>query len=266
MEKIKSSARSGPEKWGNSGYHREEPLDVTITLQDIEDAHNKQNSICPVCNCEYFLTDLCYNPASPQKPSSDRIRSEEAYIKGNLQITHQGCNYMKSNHNHTIANEFINNIKNKNFKPLIKCQITNNKGDNMLNTYLDRIGLLAAKDKDLDTLNWLSTVDSKSITNVSTNTPYEVTKRRAQNNLNVILAKNPSIATDTTSMISMRELAKKSNYKSVDYSSIMGGLIGKEMANGLSVYRVTGDEPTNNTRWLDELLVPDTTVILKNGK
>ena len=138
----------------------------------------------------------------------------------------------------------------------------------MLNTYLDRIGLLAAKDKDLDTLNWLSTVDSKSITNVSTNTPYEVTKRRAQNNLNVILAKNPSIATatDTTSMISMRELAKKSNYKSVDYSSIMGGLIGKEMANGLSVYRVTGDEPTNNTRWLDELLVPDTTVILKNGK
>jgi hypothetical protein len=266
MEKIKSSARSGPEKWGNSGYHREEPLDVTITLQDIEDVHNKQNSICPVCNCEYFLTDLCYNPASPQKPSSDRIRSEEAYIKGNLQITHQGCNYMKSNHNHTIANEFINNIKNKNFKPLIKCQITNNKGDNMLNTYLDRIGLLAAKDKDLDTLNWLSTVDSKSITNVSTNTPYEVTKRRAQNNLNVILAKNPSIATDTTSMISMRELAKKSNYKSVDYSSIMGGLIGKEMANGLSVYRVTGDEPTNNTRWLDELLVPDTTVILKNGK
>ena len=266
MERIKSNAKSGEEKWGSSTYHREEPLDVTITLQDIEDMHNKKNSFCPVCNCEYFLTDLCYDPAIPQKPSPDRIRSEEAYIKGNFQITHQGCNYMKSNHDHTTAKEFINNIRKKNFKPLHECKITNNKGDNMSNTYLDRIGLLAAKDKDLDTLKWLSTVDSKSITNVNTETPYDVTKKRADNNLDVILAKNPNIVTDTTSMISMRMLAKKSNYKSVDYSSIMGGLIGKEVANGLSVYRATGNEPTNNTRWLDELLVPDTAVILKNGK
>ena len=46
----------------------------------------------------------------------------------------------------------------------------------------------------------------------------------------------------------------------------MGGLIGKELANGVSVYRLTGDEQSINTGWLDEFLVPDTTVILKNGK
>jgi hypothetical protein len=268
MQRIRNNAKSGIDKWGSSGYHREEPLDVTITLQDIEDVHNKQNSICPICNCEYFLTDLCYDPAIPQKPSPDRIRSEEPYIRGNLQITHQGCNYMKSDHDHKISVEFINNIKNKNFKPLIKCQITNNKGDNMSNTYLDRIGLLAARDKDLDTLNWLSTVDNKSITktNKKDETPYEGQKKRAKNNLTVILAKNPSVATDPTSKINMRMLAKKSNYKSKDYNSIMGGLIGKKLANGVSVYRLTGDEQSINTGWLDEFLVPDTTVILKNGK
>ena len=134
LERITSNAKGGKEKWGQSGYHREEPLEVDIDADYIEKTWNKQkdkectskcsstlgSSKCTVCGGEMFLDDLYDHTAQhPNKPSPDRITGEKPYIKGNLQIVHQGCNYMKLLHSQKIAVDFVENIKNNNFKPII---------------------------------------------------------------------------------------------------------------------------------------------------
>ena len=110
---------------------------------------------------------------------------------------------------------------------------------------------------------FLNIVDNESAksTTVNTNSIYDKTVERTDSYLKKILAKKTTeLFEDTglsmTDILTTEELAKGLGYKTVDYTSIIGGALGKELGNGVSVYRMTGEECTIKASWLRELVIP----------
>jgi hypothetical protein len=57
-------------------------------------------------------------------------------------------------------------------------------------------------------------------------------------------------------VLNLEDVANQLGYITVDYTSTIGGALGREVSNGVSVYRRTGKEPTTKAGWLRELLIP----------
>ena len=59
-----------------------------------------------------------------------------------------------------------------------------------------------------------------------------------------------------TDILTTEELGKALGYKTIEFNSLIGGALGNELGNGVLVYRMTGEEPTNKVGWLRELVIP----------
>ena len=107
-------------------------------------------------------------------------------------------------------------------------------------------------------LNIVDNFSTKSTT-VNFTSPYVKVLERTDGYLKDILAKEPELLTKTTvsetEVVNIEDVANLLGYSTVDYTSIIGGALGKELGNGVSVYRMTGEEPTSNAGWLRELVI-----------
>lgn len=135
LSNVVSNSKTAAEK--GQRYGRKKRLDVDVDAKFLEELWYKQNGICAICKGQMYLDDI-YDCTGmhPQKPSPDRIDSKIAYLETNLQIIHQGCNHMKNKHSQEVADKFVKNVKNNNFKPLKNNKIKSNVGVNMNNQSL----------------------------------------------------------------------------------------------------------------------------------
>ena len=101
--------------------------------------------------------------------------------------------------------------------------------------------------------------DSTKLTTVNTNSTYDKSVERTDSYLGDILDKDPKLFEKTglseTEKLNIKELGKGLGYKTSEFNSLIGGALGKELGNGVLVYRMTGEEPTNKAGWLRELVI-----------
>ena len=273
LAKVNGSAKASPTKHG--GHGRKTDRLVSLTVESIKQQWQNQGGSleekhlwdtpaeCPVCKKDIWLESMYSDNCNIYNPSPERKDPGVDYTINNFQITHLGCNLAKKDYSQEDAIDFFSHKKFK--KPKIKnINKTKTKETKMVTNEMTMKTLLfGSRTGDVEGVKaFLNIVDNESAksTTVNTNSIYDKTVDRAENNLTKILDKKPELLKDTdlsrTDTWTTEELGKELGYSSVKFNSIIGGALGKELGNGVLVYRMTGEEPTNKAGWLRELVIP----------
>ena len=274
LAKVNGSAKASPTKHG--GHGRKTDRLVSLTVESIKQQWQNQGGSleekhlwdtpaeCPVCKKDIWLESMYSDNCNIYNPSPERKDPGVDYTINNFQITHLGCNLAKKDYSQEDAIDFFSHKKFK--KPKIKnINKTKTKETKMVTNEMTMKTLLfGSRTGDVEGVKaFLNIVDNESAksTTGNTNSIYDKTVERTDSYLKKILAKKTTeLFEDTglsmTDILTTEELAKGLGYKTVDYTSIIGGALGKELGNGVSVYRMTGEECTIKASWLRELVIP----------
>ena len=272
LAKVNSSAEAPLTKHG--GYGRKTDRLVSITLDNIKQQWQNQGgdlndlwdtpAECPLCKKEIWLESFYSDNSNIYNPSPDRKNPGVDYTINNFQITHCGCNLAKRDYSQEDTIDFFthNKFKKPKIKNINKTKMKDNKM--VTNEMTMKTLLFGSRTGDVEGVKaFLNIVDNESAksTTVNTNSIYDKTVERTDGYLKDILAKETTeLFEDTglsmTDILTTEELGKALGYKTIEFNSIIGGALGKELGNGVLVYRMTGEEPTNKVGWLRELVIP----------
>lgn len=272
LAKVNSSAEAPLTKHG--GYGRKTDRLVSITLDNIKQQWQNQGgdlndlwdtpAECPLCKKEIWLESFYSDNSNIYNPSPDRKNPGVDYTINNFQITHCGCNLAKRDYSQEDTIDFLceKKMKKPKIKNINKTKIKDNKM--VTNEMTMKTLLFGSRTGDVEGVKaFLNIVDNESAksTTVNTNSIYDKTVERADGYLKDILAKETTeLFEDTglsmTDILTTEELGKALGYKTIEFNSLIGGALGNELGNGVLVYRMTGEEPTNKVGWLRELVIP----------
>ena len=272
LSKVKSSAKAPVNKHG--GYGRKTDRESECTEESIKQQWQNQGgpleekhlwdtpAECPVCKKDIWLESMYSDNCNIYNPSPERKDSAVDYTINNFQITHLGCNLAKKDYSQEDAIDFFihKKFKKPKIKNLNKTKIKENKmviNETIMETLL--YGSRTGNVEGVKTfLNIVDNFSTKSTT-VNSTSSYVKVVDRANDYLTKILDKKPKLLAKTTvsetEVVNIEDAAYLLCYSNVKFNSIIGGALGKELRNGVLVYRMTGEEPTNKAGWLRELVI-----------